>query len=92
MKRGVEGYEIRAPHDKSLVETQPYKGKQRTWDKDGLTLLFIDGGTALRMVVLSGDRSQPSERDVPSPAWAWYLLAPGETYAARVNGVVINEF
>lgn len=89
VKRGEAGHDIRAVHDKKLAGTHPYNSGQSTWDQDGLTFVFADGGVALRMLDMQGTASQPGGRAAPSPAWGWYLLAPGETYGVTKAGLVV---
>jgi hypothetical protein len=40
------------------------------------------------MLAIEGTAGQPGGRSTPSPAWGWYLLAPGETYGVTKSGTV----
>jgi hypothetical protein len=87
VKRTAAGYEVRATHVREPHAQAPEAG-QVSWGQDGLTLSFADGGVALAMLDLVGNRGGPGTRPIPSPVWAWYLLAPGETYGVTKSGLV----
>jgi hypothetical protein len=75
---------------KEPAARHPAQDGQKHWTKDGIHLAFGDGGVALLMFDLVGNRGQQGERSSPSAVRAWYWLAPGETYAATKTGVVIT--
>jgi tetratricopeptide (TPR) repeat protein len=92
VRRTATGFQCDLPSAEAQAAEVPLRPGQLPWEWEGsgVTLLLAGPAVALRMLDLTGLRSQPSGRSRPSRAWAFYWLAEGETWGATKLGVEIS--
>ncbi len=92
VRRMASGFRCDLPFDEAEAVEVPLRTRQRPWESEyaGVTLLLAGPAVALRMLDLTGLRTQPSVRSRPSRAWAFYWLAEGEVWGATKTGIEIS--